>query len=145
MNTNYDYREAVRDDVRQYIENNNIKPDYRQDRYQFEDDLNDDLWVEDSVTGNASGSYTFSTYQAEEYLCHNLDLLGEALQELGCSASYLTEEGAEACDVTIRCYLLREAIHDVVDEFWDDWNEEWDKQDEEEAKEEEEDEEEDEE
>jgi hypothetical protein len=67
------------------------------------------------VTGNASGSYTFSTWQAEENLCHNLDLLGEALKEFGDGADFL-EKGAEACDVTIRCYLLGQAISEALDE-----------------------------
>lgn len=30
---------------------------------------------------------------------------------------YITEKGAEACDVTIRCYLLPQAIAAVLDEF----------------------------
>lgn len=72
--------------------------------------------VFDSVTGNASGSYTFNTWTAEEYLCHNWELLGEALTEFGCDMSYL-EKGAEACDVTIRCYLLGQAISEVLDEI----------------------------
>lgn len=68
--------------------------------------------VFDSVTGNAS----FNTWTAEEYLCHNWELLGEALTEFGCDMSYL-EKGAEACDVTIRCYLLGQAISEVLDEI----------------------------
>lgn len=46
-------------------------------------DENDTLFACDSVTGNASGSYTFNTWTAEEYLCHNWELLGEALTEFG--------------------------------------------------------------
>ena len=45
---------------------------------ELEEHLNEVLFTEDSVTGNASGSYTFNTYEAEENICHNLDLLGEA-------------------------------------------------------------------
>lgn len=45
----------------------------------------------------------------------NLGLLGEALTEFGCDMSYL-ERGAEECDVTIRCYLLGQAISEVLDE-----------------------------
>ena len=82
----------------------------------MEQELNDTLFVNDSVTGNASGSYTFSTWQAEENLCHNFELLTEALTEFGCDLSYL-EKGAEACDVTIRCYLLGQAISEVLDEI----------------------------
>ena len=40
----------------------------------------------------------------------------EALKEFGCGIEYL-EKGAEACDVTIRCYLLSGAISEVIDEL----------------------------
>ena len=111
----YNYLENVKEDVRTYIEENINLKDYT--REELEKKLNDDLFCEDSVTGNASGSYTFSTYEAEENLCHNLDLLGEALEAFGCNANYLQENGAEACDVTIRCYLLGNAIAEVLDEY----------------------------
>lgn len=83
----YDYLEAIKEDQRKQYSSNIRKQD-----------LNDTLFTCDSVTGNASGSYTFNTWTAEEYLCHNWDLLGEALTELGCDMSYI-ERGAEACDV----------------------------------------------
>jgi len=112
----YNYFEAVKDDVKQYIEDNDIIIN-AENRDEIEDQLNDDLFTCDSVTGNGSGSYTFSTWQAEENLCHNLDLLGEALREFGCGPEYMMEKGAEACDVTIRCYLLGQAISEVLDEL----------------------------
>ena len=102
----YNYLEAVKDDVKQYIEDNNIVIN-AENRDKIEEQLNDDLFACDSVTGNGSGSYTFNTWQAEENLCHNLDLLGEALQKFGCGPEYIIEKGAEACDVTIRCYFQR--------------------------------------
>lgn len=113
----YDYFSAVCDDVRDYINNEISLDEYRGNRDGLEEYLNDTLWVCDSVTGNASGSYTFNAWQAEENLCHNLDLLGEALEEFGSGADYLTKNGAEACDVTIRCYLLGSAIAEVLDEL----------------------------
>lgn len=111
----YDYLENVKEDVRNYIEENEIVVT-SSNREEVEQELNDTLFVNDSVTGNASGSYTFSAWQAEENLCHNFELLTEALTELGCDLSYL-EKGAEACDVTIRCYLLGQAISGVLDEI----------------------------
>lgn len=113
----YDYLEAVIEDVKNVVVNDyNYKEELTEDRDNFEERLHDYLWTNDSVTGNGSGSYTFSTWKAEEYLCHNLDLLSEALNELGCDLSYL-EKGAEACDVTIRCYLLGQAISKVLDDL----------------------------
>ncbi len=111
----YDYLEAVKDDVLNYINENDIIVT-SENMDEVETDLNDRLFVSDSVTGNASGSYTFNAWTAEEYLCHNLDLLGEALTEFGCDMNYL-KRGAEACDVTIRCYLLGQAISEVLDEI----------------------------
>ena len=111
----YDYFESVKADVLNYIEEHEISVTV-ENREEVEETLNEKLFTCDSVTGNASGSYTFSTWQAEENLCHNLDLLGEALAEFGCDGSFL-EKGAEACDVTIRCYLLGSAINEVLNEI----------------------------
>ena len=111
----YDYLEAVKEDVKSYIENEVELSDYS-DREELEDYLNDELFNEDSVTGNGSGSYTFSTWQAEENICHNLDLLGEACEEFGSDMDVI-KNGAESCDVTIRCYLLNQAINEVLDEM----------------------------
>lgn len=115
----YDYRQAMHDDILEYIKDNNITVT-SENREEIEEQLNDDLWIEDSVTGNASGSYTFSSYDAEENLCHNLDLLGEALEEFGCSTDYMAKNGPEACDVTIRCYLLGQVLSEVLDEIEED-------------------------
>lgn len=110
----YDYLEAVKEDVLNNINENNIVVT-SENRDEVEQELNDTLFACDSVTGNASGSYTFDAWKAEEYLCHNWALLVEALTGFGCDMSYL-ERGAEACDVTIRCYLLGQAISEVLDE-----------------------------
>lgn len=123
----YDYLSAVKENVKSWInDNDEWRADYADEsgtwlrddnRDDIEEDLNDRLFIEDSVTGNASGSYTFSTWEAEENLCHNLDLLGEALTEFCCEPNYITEKGAEACDVMIRCYLLGQAISEVLNEM----------------------------
>lgn len=111
----YDYLENVKEDVRNYIEENKIVVT-SSNREEVEQELNDTLFVNDSVTGNASGSYTFSTWQAEENLYHNFELLTDALEELGYDLSYL-KKGAESCDVIIRCYLLGQAISEVLNEI----------------------------
>lgn len=119
----YDYQTAVKEDVVDYIRENYSADEIRENletsaaRSDFEEKLNDILWVEDSVTGNASGSYTFNTWQAEENLCHNMDLLEEAFNEFGQGVGEAIERGAEYCDVTIRCYLLSGAISDTLDEL----------------------------
>lgn len=114
----YNYFEAVAEDVRNYI-NEEINLSEWEDKEELEEWLRDELWASDRVTGNGSGSYTFNTWEAEENLCHNMDLLQEALTEFGCGLEYL-ERGAEACDVTIRCYLLSQAISVVLDEVFEE-------------------------
>ena len=113
----YDYREAMKADIMQYIEDNSIdKEDYNNKDHMLEC-LSDDLWIEDSVTGNASGSYTFSRWQAEENLCHNFDLISEAYEEFGCQPDF---SNPEAIDVTIRCYLLNQVLWDICSELWEE-------------------------
>lgn len=119
----YDYRQAVAEDVREYIKENIDLKEYKGRREELEEKLNEDLWTADSVTGNASGSYYCNSYKAEEALMHNLDLLAEACEEFGGGVDIL-KDGAEACDVTIRCYLLGECISEVLDELSDDLEEE---------------------
>ena len=62
------------------------------------------------------------TDEIVENICHNLNLLAEACEEFGGSMDVL-KDGAEACDVTIRCYLLGGAISDVLDELEDELEE----------------------
>lgn len=117
----YDYREAVKNDVIDYIKNEAEldRDDLIYNREWLEEKLYEDLWTNDSVTGNGSGSYTFNTYEAEENLLHNWDLLVECANEFGCepviSDGY--ENGPEFWDVSIRCYLLGEAISAALDEI----------------------------
>lgn len=122
----YNYLDAVKTDSKNYIINDldidKIKAIFPTKEL-LREFLYDRLWVEDSVTGNASGSYTFNTYMAEEYLCHNIDLLKEALYEFGYDKISL-DKSAEWFDVTIRCYVLSDAIGDIIDELFSDLPEE---------------------
>lgn len=58
---------------------------------------------------------------AREYVEDNLDLLHEACEELGVEDSTIGEwfmnQDYETMDVTIRCHLLSECIHSVVNEL----------------------------
>lgn len=120
----YNYFEEVKNAVLDFIEENidEIAPNetiYALDKYELEDleeSLEDTLWNCDDVTGNASGSYTFNAYEAEECLCHNFDLLRDAVEAFDSDID-LIKSGAEACDVLIRCYLLNEAVSEAVKEY----------------------------
>lgn len=115
----YNYFEEMKSDILEYIRENVDFSKWGENRRGLEEHLNDELWIEDSVTGNASGSYTFNCYQAEEYICHNLDLLAEAAEEFGEGGFDIITRGAEAADVTIRCYLLGQVLSSVLDDFED--------------------------
>ena len=111
----YEYLEEIKKDVSSWIKEENLLAEYP-NREELEEYLNDVLFTEDSVTGNASGSYFVSTWKAEEALCHNINLLGDVFREWGIPSKEL-DFNAEALDVTIRCYLLGQAISEVLDEL----------------------------
>lgn len=123
----YDYKEAVKNDVLNYIKNEVNFNDF-EDLNELGEHLNEILFTEDSVTGNASGSYTFNKWKAEENVCHNLELLCEALKAFGNSPGYILEQGAEACDVIIRCFVLSECIENAVKEIEEEFKASKDKE-----------------
>ena len=112
----YDYLEVVTNDAKQAILENLENWNFS-DREELEEIANDNLWNDDSVTGNASGSYTCNAWEAEENLCHNMDELEESCNEFGQDMGEAVKQGAEYCDVTIRCYLLSQAISAAIDEL----------------------------
>lgn len=121
----YNYLENMKEDIKNYIEENKENESYNWDNLEeVEEVLYDDLWIDDSITGNGSGSYYCNSYKAREALQGNEDLLIEALEEFGNDAeSYkrsLTDP--EFADVTIRCYLLSQAISEVLKEMSEEKN-----------------------
>lgn len=116
----YDYKEAMKEDIREHIESDGIDVT-TDDRDDIESSLYDIFWNEDGVTGNASGSYTFSRRVAQEYVMDNMDLLHEACYEFGIEDSEVgrrfLNEDYEWFDVTIRCLLLSECLNEVLNEL----------------------------
>lgn len=115
MSEKYNYLEQVTSDAKEAILEQMTEWGFN-DRDELEQIANDILWTDDGVTGNASGSYYCNAWKAEEALCHNWDLLEEAIDEFGGDTDIL-RQGAESCDVTIRCYLLVQAISAALDEL----------------------------
>lgn len=117
----YNYYEAMKEDVKNYINENIERTDYTNDRDTLEKQLNDGLFTEDSVTGNESGSYTFNRYTAQEYVLDNMDLLNEAAKDFGITEEEIgrrfLDEDFEYFDVMIRCCILGSAISDVLDDM----------------------------
>ena len=110
----YNYLENIKADVLEYIKENYEKEDFANLDY---NELYDEMFIADSVTGNASGSYTCNTWEAEENICHNHDLLKEAQECFGYLPTEYISKGAEWADVTIRCYLLGQVLQEVLDEL----------------------------
>lgn len=117
----YDYKKAVKDDIYNYIDSNIeyiqewIERQVNVDIDDLREELHKAMWISDSVTGKKSDSYTFSTWKAECYLCHNTGLLGEALAYFDADVNILFS-GVEVCDVMIRCYLLDGLLDEVIEE-----------------------------
>lgn len=121
----YNYYEAMKEDIRDYLNDDWVWEEIENadimDTEDLAEWLNDELWINDSVTGNASGSYTFNRYIASEYVGDNLDLCKEALTEFCVDAETIADrflsEDWEYFDVTIRCYILAECIAEIVEEY----------------------------
>ena len=118
----YNYLKNVTADAKQAILENLNSWDFT-DREELEEIANDSLWADDSVTGNGSGSYTFNREAAKEYVTRSddgVDALRDAVREFDCeheAFSAFLEENWEYFDVTIRCYLLGQAISAAIDEL----------------------------
>jgi hypothetical protein len=111
-------------DIRQYMEDENL---VYTDREDLEEQLNDLLWTADSVTGNASGSYTFNREEAKEHVLDNIDLLKDAYDEFGQREQFAEDffnENWERMDVTIRCFLLGQVLYEVLEEDYKEPEEE---------------------
>ena len=121
----YNYREIIKADIREWIINNNYEFNEDDPFDTIFDSIYDQLWIDDDVTGNG-GCWYDSEGRCEEYICHNLDLLFEALIEFGeLEASLINnikrnnQDGTFArwADCTIRCYLLSECLYEVLREL----------------------------
>lgn len=120
---NYNYLEAVTADVIDFIRDEVNATDY-ENREALSEFLNDELWCCDSVTGNASGSYTFSAYKAKEFIFADPDAVSEAIREFCVDAETIAEkflsQNWEYFDVTARCYVLSQAIENALDSIEDE-------------------------
>lgn len=116
---NYDYLEAVKSDVRAWL------PYYLSDYPRGEDEtreeyaarLEEAMFDDDAITGNASGSYTINAAEAKKCVLRGIEQVQEACREFDISLGEKVEAGEwEALDVIARCYYLSQAIAEVVTE-----------------------------
>lgn len=92
------------------------------DRDELAQQMNDDLWDDDAVTGNGSGSYYMNTQKSKErVLSAGMDYLLDAIRDFDISAEevgkHFLNGDWEYFDVTIRCYLLGQAIGEALDKL----------------------------
>ena len=118
------YLEQIKEDIRNYIEDNYTTEEITEkmeDRDEFEEMLNDELWIDDSVTGNGSGSYTMNRAKAKENVMADVETVQEALREFCVEADTIAKKFLESdweyFDVTARCYVLGMGISEVLDEI----------------------------
>ncbi len=120
----YNYLEAMVEDIKDWMHNNDFNLSEYTDLDEVREDLYDELFAEESVTGNGLSWYD-TEFKCEEYICHNLDLLFEAVFEYGETEEMLLDNihkyareksFARWADCTIRCYLLSSAINEVLEE-----------------------------
>lgn len=103
----YDYETAVEADVLEWLEENAGGEPVDPEKALF------DIENSDLVTGNASGSYYCSTWKAESALCHNKDLVDEAIEELGS----FDRSNPETTDVCVRFMLVGRVAPRIIEEW----------------------------
>lgn len=120
----YSYKDVVRSDVREWIDDHKeVLQDV--DRHDVFDVVYNACWIDDNVTGNASGSYTFSRYEARKNFFNDEDseeYIDQMIEDgFTCRESVgkaVQESNLELLDVLIRCWLLCDAVTEVLDEMF---------------------------
>ena len=116
-----EYRDQVKSDIKDYLTQEDLWPTAEPGTPEYEEQRDaayDRCYMADSITGNASGSYTFNTWQAEENVCHllwddDLWLLLNGSMEVNPADM---AKGQEYIDVSIRCALVSECLDAVLEE-----------------------------
>ena len=116
MNFN-DYKKQVLADAQDYIDN--YGGSYGADDF---DEIYDDMFVSDAVTGNGSGSYTFSASVASDNIKDVIfdDEFLWYLRDFGENIADLFQQGPEAIDVSARVFALS-AVSSDVEDYFNDW------------------------
>lgn len=107
-----EYKEEVKADAIEAIKENLNYVDSWEEMY-------DDLLMDDSVTGNGSGSYYFNSYKAEQAVSGIIfdEEVVNKFKAFGYDG-IPTEMGAETCDVIARCIALGFVFGELED-FYD--------------------------
>ena len=115
----YNYLEAMKQDIINYIRDEVETKDF----YNIDDlreRLEDDLWIDSSITGNGGDSYA-DNETSKEYINGNESLLKEALIEFCVDKEKIVDKFFDNdytyFDTTIRCYMLSQAINAALEEI----------------------------
>lgn len=100
-----------------YLENNDDFDDAWEEFYE-------DLFIDDSVTGNGSGSYWFNRKKAEESLGEFIwdEDIKWLLWDMGYTIEETVKRGPEVADVIIRCAMLGYVEGAVKEYTWERFN-----------------------
>ena len=119
----YDYKKAIIQDIKQYIKDNHwVENCYDNDKDYYEnlDILYDEVWAEDSITGNGFNYYD-TEKKCQEYIASNLALYFQAANDFcdfpNDGTPWIYKNPAQHMDATIRCYLLRECLEEACEEM----------------------------
>lgn len=121
-----DYIDETRENIKEYLRENYSKEELQD--YISLDRLKDNLFMSDSVTGNASGSYTCNSYQAEQNVSGILwdsEFIEILYNTYGEDIGDCMKHGAEYLDVTARVLALEYMdLQEVIDEVYKEMEEE---------------------
>ena len=118
----YNYLEAMKKDIINYIRDEVITEEFS-DREELEQYLEDNLWIDSTITGNGGDDYA-DDETSRVYLQGNEALLKEALIEFCVDKGKIVDKffnGNYAYfDSIIRCYMLSQAISAALDDMEDE-------------------------
>lgn len=116
VSINYqNFLDEVRNDLKQMIIDN--YPTRKQLEEADRETIYDDAFVDDSVTGNGSGSYYFNTWKSKENVLNNEEVVEEMIDEF-CVDMKEHWNDWEFLDVLCRCYLLGQIdIDELIEEI----------------------------
>lgn len=114
----YDYYIEVTNDVECCMDENKFDLSQFENREEAIEFLRDELWSEDSITGNGPNGYA-TEEECEEFLCHNWDLVIEGFDTFGVSipdlrAQYKKKNLARYIDCFVLLYVLDSAIEGAL-------------------------------
>ncbi len=123
----YDYRQAMVNDIKNYIIDNYMEPQPDMTRDDYIETLNYELWDVDEITGNGAYYYA-SEDECAGYIGYGITELIETLEEYGYEFTNnmrerLKREPARFIDCLIRCHLLYECVEQAVNELGYKWEE----------------------